>query len=300
MASVLITGTSSGIGMAIAIAFGRAKHRVYATMRDPSRGSGLRRAIEEEKLPVAISALDVDSDSSVRDAIDRIAREAGPIDVLVNNAGIAPTGSVEETPLSVFRSAMETNYFGVVRCVQAVLPAMRERRSGCIINISSIAGRVASAPLTPYAATKFALEGFSDGLAQEVKPFNIRVAVVQPGIIDTPAARVIAETESASPYPQQRRVSALFAGSLQGPRPATLVAEKVLEIAESGTWQLRHPVGPDAAPFLEYRKGMSDEEWVDWGALDDDAWYARVKADFGLDARPWSRTAEMPVHSTAQ
>jgi NAD(P)-dependent dehydrogenase (short-subunit alcohol dehydrogenase family) len=297
MASVLVTGTSSGIGMAIAIAFGRAKHRVHATMRDPRRGSALRRAVEEEKLPVTISALDVDSDLSVKEAVDRIAREAGPIDVLVNNAGIAPTGSVEETPLSVFRQAMETNYFGVVRCVQAVLPAMRQRRSGCIINISSIAGRVSSAPLTPYAATKFALEGFSDGLAQEVKPFNIRVAVVQPGIIDTPAARTIAETENLSPYPQQRRVSALFAGSLQSPRPATLVADKVLEIAESGTWQLRHPVGPDAAPFLEYRKSMSDEDWVDWGALGDDAWYERVKTDFGLDARPWSRTAEMPAHS---
>jgi NAD(P)-dependent dehydrogenase (short-subunit alcohol dehydrogenase family) len=297
MASVLITGTSSGIGMATALAFARAKHRVFATMRDPSRGSGLRRAMEEEKLPITISALDVDSDSSVREAVSRISREAGSIDVLVNNAGIAPTGSVEETPLSVFRSAMETNYFGVVRCVQAVLPAMRERRSGCIINISSIAGRVAPAPLTPYAATKFALEGFSDGLAQEVKPFNIRVAVVQPGIIDTPAAREIAETERASPYPQQRRVAALFAGSLQGPRPATLVADKVLEIAESGTWQVRHPVGPDAAPFLDYRKSMSDEDWVDWGALDDDAWYDRVKADFGLDARAWSRTAEIPVVS---
>lgn len=297
MASVLVTGTSSGIGMAIAIAFGRAKHRVYATMRDPRRGSSLRHAIEEEKLPIAISALDVDSDSSVKEAVNRIAREAGSIDVLVNNAGIAPTGSVEETPLSVFRSAMETNYFGVVRCVQAVLPAMRERRSGCIINISSIAGRVAASPLTPYAATKFALEGFSDGLAQEVKPFNIRVAVVQPGIIDTPAAHLIADADSSSPYPQQRRVSALFAGSLQGPRPTTLVADKVLEIFESGTWQLRHPVGPDAAPFLEYRKNMSDQDWVDWGALDDDAWYERVKADFGLDARPWSRTAEMPVRS---
>ena len=297
MASVLITGTSSGIGMATAIAFGRANHRVFATMRDPSRGSALRRVIEEEKLPVVILALDVDSDSSVAEAIDLIARQAGPIDVLVNNAGIAPTGSVEETPLSVFRSAMETNYFGVVRCVQAVLPAMRERRSGCIINISSIAGRVAAAPMTPYAATKFALEGFSDGLAQEVKPFNIRVAVVQPGIIDTPAARVIADTESPSPYPQQRRVSALFTGSLQSPRPATLVADKVLEIADSGTWQLRHPVGPDAAPFLEYRKSMSDEDWVEWGALDDDAWYERVKADFGLDARPWSRAAGTPVHS---
>jgi NAD(P)-dependent dehydrogenase (short-subunit alcohol dehydrogenase family) len=294
MASVLITGTSSGIGMATALAFGRAGHRVSATMRDLSRGAELRRIVEQEKLPVTISALDVDSDASVKEAVKRIA-SAGPIDVLVNNAGVAPTGSVEETPLSLFRSTMETNYFGVIRCVQAVLPAMRERRSGCIINISSVAGRIAMSPMAPYNATKFALEGLSESLAQEVKPFNIRVAVVQPGIITTPMPRQIAEGQSHSPYPQSHRVSALFVAALQTPRPPSLVGEKVLEIVESGTWQLRHLVGPDAAPFLGWRQSMNDEEWVNWGALDDDAWYERVKADFGLDARPWSRTVEMPV-----
>jgi len=294
MASVLITGTSSGIGMATALAFGRAGHRVSATMRDLSRGAELRRIVEQEKLPVTISALDVDSDASVKEAVGRIAR-TGPIDVLVNNAGAAPTGSVEETSLSLFRSTMETNYFGVIRCVQAVLPAMRERRSGCIINISSVAGRIAMSPMAPYNATKFALEGLSESLAQEVKPFNIRVAVVQPGIITTPMAKEIADGQSHSPYPQSQRVSALFAAALQTPRPPSLVGEKVLEIVESGTWQLRHPVGPDAAPFLGWRQSMNDEEWVNWGALDDDAWYERVKADFGLDARPWSRTVEMPV-----
>ena len=294
MASVLITGTSSGIGMATALAFGRAGHRVSATMRDLARGSELRRIVEQEKLPVALSALDVESDASVKEAVGRIAG-TGPIDVLVNNAGAAPTGPVEETPLSLFRSTMETNYFGVIRCIQAVLPAMRERRSGCIVNISSVAGRIAMSPMAPYNATKFALEGLSESLAQEVKPFNIRVALVQPGIITTPMATQIAEGQSHSPYPQSHRVSALFAAALQTPRPPSLVGEKVLEIVESGTWQLRHPVGPDAAPFLGWRQSMNDEEWVNWGALDDDAWYERVKADFGLDARPWSRTVEMPV-----
>jgi NAD(P)-dependent dehydrogenase (short-subunit alcohol dehydrogenase family) len=294
MASVLITGTSSGIGMATALAFGRAGHRVSATMRDLSRGADLRRIVEQEKLPVTISALDVDSDASVKEAVKRHA-SAGPIDVLENNAGAAPTGSVEETPLSLFRSTMETNYFGVIRCFQAVLPAMRERRSGCIINMSSVAGRIAMSPMAPYNATKFALEGLSESLAQEVKPFNIRVAVVQPGIITTPMAKEIADGQSHSPYPQSQRVSALFAAALQTPRPPSLVGEKVLAIVESGTWQLRHPVGPDAAPFLGWRQSMNDEEWVNWGALDDDAWYERVKADFGLDARPWSRTVEMPV-----
>lgn len=294
MASVLITGTSSGIGMATALAFGRAGHRVSATMRDLSRGAELRRIVEQEKLPVTLSALDVDSDASVKEAFKRIA-SAGPIDVLVNNAGAAPTGSVEETPLSLFRSTMETNYFGVIRCIQAVLPAMRERRSGCIINISSVAGRIALSPMAPYNATKFALEALSESLAQEVNPFNIRVAVVQPGIISTPMAQEIADAQSHSPYPQPQRVSALFAAALQTPRPPSLVGDKVLEIFESGTSQLRHPVGPDAEPFLGWRQSMNDEEWVNWGALDDEAWYERVKADFGLDARPWSRTVELPV-----
>src|SRR4051812_35220455 len=288
MPSVLITGTSSGIGMATALAFGRAGYRVHATMRDLSRGSELRRIAEQEKLPVTLSIMDVDSDSSVKEGIGRIARDGGAIDVLVNNAGAAPTGSVEEVPLSAFRAVMETNYFGVIRCIQAVLPGMRQRRGGCIVNISSIAGHIAMSPMTPYNATKFALEGLSESLAQEVKPFNVRVAVVEPGIIDTRAARLIAETQSHSVYPQEHRLAALFAAALQSPRPSSLVADKVLEIAQSGTWQLRHPVGPDADAFLGWRKSMNDEAWVDWGALDDDAWYERVKADFGLDARAWS------------
>jgi NAD(P)-dependent dehydrogenase (short-subunit alcohol dehydrogenase family) len=297
MACVLITGTSSGIGMATALAFGRAGYRVHATMRDLARGSRLRGLVEQENLPISLSILDVDSDVSVRESITRIIREAGPIDVLVNNAGVAPIGSVEETPLSVFRSAMETNYFGVLRCIQAVLPHMRERRSGCIINISSISGRIAMSPMNPYHPTKFALEGLSEGLAQEVKPFNIRVAVVQPGIIDTPAARLIADYQSHSVYPQEQRFAALFTATLQSVRPASLVAEKVLEIAETDTWLVRHPVGPDAVAFLEWRKSLSDEEWVTWGALDDEAWYDRVKADFGMDLRPWVHTAELPAIS---
>ena len=295
MASVLITGSSSGIGLATALAFGRAGHRVHATMRDLSRGGELRKTAELEQLPISISPLDVDSDSSVRDTVARIIRESGPIDVLVNNAGFAPTGSVEETPLSVFRAVMETNYFGVIRCIQAVLPRMRERRSGCIINVSSISGRIAMAPMTPYQATKFALEGLSEGLAQELKPFNIRVAIVEPGIIDTPAARLIAQHQSTSSYPQQQRIAALFAATLQTERPASMVGQKILEIAESGTWQLRHPAGPDAAAFLDWRKSLNDEEWVAWGALDDDAWYQRMQQDFGMDLRPWAQTAELPT-----
>ena len=288
MATVLITGTSTGIGFATALAFGRAGHRVAATMRNPDRAPELANLAARDNLPITVSAMDVDADASVTEAIGRIVREIGPIDVLVNNAGIERTGSVEELPLAEFRAVMETNYFGPIRCIQAVVPAMRKRRDGCIINVTSIAGRIASSPFAPYTASKFALEALSESLAQEVKPFNIRVAMVEPGIIDTPMARHLSIDHPPSPYPHQRRFGALFTAALKNPTPPSLVADKILEIAAGGTWQLRHPVGPDAAPFIGWRQAMSDEAWVENGALDDDAWYAQIKADFGLDARPES------------
>jgi NAD(P)-dependent dehydrogenase (short-subunit alcohol dehydrogenase family) len=286
MATVLITGTSTGIGFATALAFARSGHRVAATMRNPAKGAELARIAEQERLSIRLYAMDVDTDASVTEGVARIVGELGPIDVLVNNAGVERNGSVEELPLAEFRAAMETNYFGVIRCIQAVLPAMRERRSGCIINLSSISGRLASAPLAPYTASKYALEALSECLAQEVKPFNIRVAIVEPGIIDTAMAREISTPGGPSHYPQQRRMAALFRVALTHPTPASLVAEKVVEIAAGGSWQLRYLVGPDAAPFLGWRQAMSDEAWVDLGALPDEAWYARVQADFGMDARP--------------
>ncbi len=285
MASVLITGCSSGIGFATALTLGRAGHAVYATMRNPERAPGLFEIAAKEKLRVVIVALDVDSDDSVADAISAIRAQAGFIDVLVNNAGIERIGSIEELPIEAFRAVMETNYFGCLRCIRACLPEMRQRSSGCIINVTSVAGRIAVAPMAPYTASKFALEALSEALAQEVKPFNIRVAIVEPGIIDTPMSRRI-EEPAESRYPQSRRLGGMFAAALENPAPPSFVADKILEIIESGTWQLRHPAGPDAQAFLGWRASMTDEEWVNWGALDDKAWYERVQADFGLDARP--------------
>jgi len=285
MAHVLITGSSSGIGFATALAFGRAGHKVAATMRTPNAAPDLADIAAREKLAISVFSMDVDSDASVASGIDRVVNEAGPIDVLVNNAGIERTGSVEELPLSEFRAVMETNYFGALRCIKAVLPSMRQRASGCIINLASVAGRFANSPFAPYTASKFALEALSEALAQEVKPFNIHVAIVEPGIIDTPMARHVGVAQPVSAYPQQRRTAALFNAALKNPVQPSVVAEKIVEIAESNTWQLRHLVGPDAAPFVGWRQSMSDEQWIDLGALDDNAWYDRVKADFGIDAR---------------
>lgn len=285
MSSVLVTGTSSGIGLDTALVLGRAGHAVYATMRNLDRGLYLRETIEKEKLQVSILAMDVDSDESVAATVSTVRSQAGFVDVLVNNAGVECSGSIEELSLEDFRATMETNYFGALRCIRALLPEMRRRRSGCIINVSSIAGRIAASPHAPYAASKFALEALSEALAQEGKPFNIRVAIVEPGLIDTPMARRIAAPPGESHYPQGRRFAGLFKASLEKPTPPSLVAETIREIIENGTWQLRHPAGPDAIPFLGWRASMTDEEWITWGALDDEAWYDRVQNDFGLDAR---------------
>jgi len=291
MANVLITGCSSGIGLATAVALGRQGHRVFATMRNPDRGQVLRDLVEKEKLPVAISALDVDSDQSVHDAVTAIRATAGFIDTLVNNAGIERFGSIEETPISEFRLTMETNYFGSVRCIKACLPEMKRQRGGCIINVSSVAGRICSSPTAPYAATKWALEALSEALAQEAKPHNIHVALVEPGIISTPMAGRIADGPVQSADPQTRRFPRLFQEALATHRGPELVADKIREIIEGGTWQLRHPVGPDAQPFLDWRAAMTDQQWIDWGAEDDESWYAAVQRDFGMDVRPKATSA---------
>jgi NAD(P)-dependent dehydrogenase (short-subunit alcohol dehydrogenase family) len=285
MASVLVTGASRGIGFSSCLALGRAGHRVYATMRQPAAAPALAAAAAAESLPITVSQMDVDVDASVSATIAAILAEHGPIDVLVNNAGIERHGSVEELPLAEFRAVMETNYFGAIRCMQAVLPSMRSRGSGGIINVTSVAGRISSAPLGPYAASKHALEALTEALAQEVQPFGIRVAMVEPGIIDTGMARAISEEDGGSVYPNGRRFARMFAASLKTPTSPELVAEKILELVEGDSPLLRHPVGPDAEPFLAWRAGLTDEEWTAWWAADDASWYDALERDFGLDAR---------------
>jgi NAD(P)-dependent dehydrogenase (short-subunit alcohol dehydrogenase family) len=275
VATVLVTGTSKGIGFETALAFARSGHHVFATMRDPAKSPKLAEIAASEALPITIFRMDVDSDESVRNAIAEILAE-GSLDVLVNNAGLEAVGSVEELPLSQFRAVMETNYFGVIRCMQAVLPDMRQRQSGCIINVSSILGRTAHPPVAAYCASKWALEALSETLAGEMKTFNVRVALVEPGIIDTSMAQRVATLGSTSAYSQSGRFTAMFANSLQQqPVPPSLAAQKILEVANSGTWQLRHPVGPNSVPFIEARKRMTDEEWVEIHAASDETFFAR-------------------------
>jgi NAD(P)-dependent dehydrogenase (short-subunit alcohol dehydrogenase family) len=280
MRSVLITGTSKGIGYETALAFARAGYRVHATMRNPSKSPALAETAAKETLPITVTAMDVDKDESVQAGIAGIQAQCGPLDVLVNNAGVERMGSVEELSIDDFRATMETNYFGVLRCVKAVVPQMRERQSGTIINISSVAGTFCHPPATPYCASKWALEALSEGLACEMKAFGVRVVLVEPGIIDTAMARRIS-TNGNSAYPHGARLATFFTSTLNNaPVPASVVAQKVLEIAQSDNWQLRHPVGPDAVPVIAWRKGMTDEQWVDLHSADEHT-YQRLMAAAG-------------------
>ncbi len=282
MRSVLITGTSKGIGYETALAFARAGHRVHATMRNPSKSPALGEMAAKENLPITVSAIDVDKDHSVREGIAAIQSQHGPVDVLVNNAGVERAGSIEEQSMDDFRATMETNYFGALRCIKAVVPQMRQRRSGTIINISSVAGSFSHPPMTAYCASKWALEAMSESLACEMKTFGVRVALVKPGIIDTSMAQRISTTGN-SEYPHAARIASFFAATLQNaPAPPSLVAQKVLEIATSGSWQLRHPVGPDAVPLIEWRKGMTDEQWVELHSADEEE-YQRLAGASAAD-----------------
>jgi NAD(P)-dependent dehydrogenase (short-subunit alcohol dehydrogenase family) len=284
MAIAVVTGTSTGIGLATAATLARAGHTVYATMRNPQTGGAeLRAIVEREHLPLRITALDVDSDESVRNAFAKILAEAGRIDVLVNNAGITVLSAVEDTPIAAFRAIMETNYFGALRCIQAVLPGMRERRSGCVVNVTSVVGRISMAPQAAYSSSKFALEAASECLAQEMRTFGVRVAIVEPGVIATSMPGKVQPPPPDANYPHTRRIYNLFKTSLENPVSPYVVGERIREIVGSGTWKLRHPVGPDAEGFLAWRASMSDEQWVEWGAISDEQFVDYVRQNFHLN-----------------
>lgn len=148
-----------------------------------------------------------------------------------------------------------------------------------------MAGKIVLSPLGPYSASKFALEAMTEALAQEVKPYHIRVSLVEPGIINTKMAADISRTDP-SLYPQVERIGHFWKESLKSPVPPSLVADKILEVVESSSWKLRYPVGPDAEPFWNWRTSMNDEQWVDWNAQEDTDWYKAVEATFGMNCWP--------------
>jgi NAD(P)-dependent dehydrogenase (short-subunit alcohol dehydrogenase family) len=292
MAVILITGTSSGIGLATALHFARKGHEVYASLRRPDTAEELIQTVAEEQLPVTLVTLDVDVDALVQRGVDSVLEKAGHIDVLVNNAGIAHSGAIEEVPLAIAKQIFETNYFGAIRVIQAVLPTMRARRSGSIINVTSLAGRLALATHGHYCASKFALEAASELLAQEVCAFNIRVAIIEPGVVPTPIFAKGRQSREALPsnpisayYADHlRRLRRLFQKQLQQPTSPTTVAEVIEHAVTTDRPQLRYLVGEDARILLKGRQQTTDEEWVANGRpMTDEEYFDLMVKRYGVD-----------------
>jgi NAD(P)-dependent dehydrogenase (short-subunit alcohol dehydrogenase family) len=282
----IVTGTSSGIGLATSIKLARHGYRVFAGVRSPKKAVALRAACATEQLPLEIVPLDVTDQASVESAFARV-REVGPVDVLVNNAGIGGATPLELTPEAEHRAMFETNYFGAVRCIQAVLSEMRERRKGCIVNVTSMAARIAVPNQIPYSASKWALDCLGEALAHEVRRFGVRVVNIEPGVIMTNIfdnAAAATRYDKLSPYqPIMRRNGKLFKAGMAAAASPDIVADAILEAITTDDYRLRWPVGKDAEGLCKGRPKISDEDWVDLGDdLSDEEYNGRFRDWFDI------------------
>ena len=282
----VVTGTSTGIGLATSLHLAANGWTVFAGMRNLAKAKPLEEAAAARKLPVEVIELDVTSPDSTARAF-ALATARGPIDVLVNNAGIGGATPLELVPEDEHRQMFETNYFGAIRCIQAVMPGMRERGRGTIVNVTSIAGRIATANQIPYSASKFALECVGEALAFELRRFGVRVVNVEPGVIMTAIFENSAGAtryDKASPYKQtMRRNGKLFAAGFKEATPPQLVAEAIFEAISSPAYKLRWPVGKDAVGLASGRARISDEEYVALGdELSDEEYNRRYAEYFGI------------------
>jgi NAD(P)-dependent dehydrogenase (short-subunit alcohol dehydrogenase family) len=286
MAVVLVTGCSSGIGLATTLHFARLGHDVQAGVRDPDTATELSAAVAAGNLPVHVVTLDVDDPASVTRAVDDVLRRAGRIDVLVNNAGIGGGGPLADVPVDWAKRLFETNYFGAIRMIQAVLPGMRQRRSGAIVNVSSVFGRMAIAGHGHYCAVKHALEAASEALAQEVVAFGIRVAIVEPGVVATPIfakARRFAEPDSPHAV-HVGRLLLFYRMQMKAASQPEDVARVIHEAVTTEAPRLRYLVGEDAKRLVAGRLRTTDEEHVAAGDEMPDAEFLELlRRRYGFD-----------------
>lgn len=258
---ILITGASSGNGRATAQLLAQKPYRVFGTSRHPARATPIEN--------VMFVALDVRCDDSVEQCVSAVLEQAGRIDVLVNNAGYELSGALEETSVDEARDQFETNFFGVVRMVKAVLPFMRRQRQGQIINVSSLAGLAAAPFLGMYSASKFALEGYTEALRQEIKPFNLYASLIECGFLNTPMRehrlRAAHSIQAYDPW-RQRAFNTFLEREKSGPGPE-LVAETIVNVIASPASRLRYIIGQEAR-FIACAKRFLPEGLLEKGARD--------------------------------
>lgn len=264
----LVTGSSSGIGFETALILARNGFHTYASMRNLEKSKDMTQIAHKEKLPLQVVKLDVNSDTSVKDAVDQIVKENKRIDVLINNAGYGLFGSLEDTSIEEIKAQFETNFFGVIRVTQQVLPVMRKQKSGTIVNVSSVGGRIGLPCLSAYHSTKFAVEGLSESMSYELDSFGIRVVIIEPGVIRTNImnSSVLAKKalDPKSPYSSLiQKVENSFESMLKNAAsPPEEVAKVILQAISSESPRLRYTAGNDADDIIRARITMSDGEFA--------------------------------------
>lgn len=275
---VLITGASSGIGRAVARAFAAKGFEVFGTSRNPQR---------TEPIPgVELVALDVTDQESVAAAVSTVIQRAGRIDILVNNAGFGVIGAAEESSVAQARQLFDTNFFGLIRVTNEVLPHLRAQRSGRIVNVSSVLGFLPAPYSALYSASKHAVEGYSESLDHETRDFGVRVTAVEPGFTNTSfeAAAVDADSPIAGYAPVREHVKKVIAGSIPAGDDPAVVADVVVKAATSATPKLRYPAGP-AARRLALLKRLAPAAVLDNG----------IRRSFKLGSAPQSHEAPQGV-----
>jgi NAD(P)-dependent dehydrogenase (short-subunit alcohol dehydrogenase family) len=262
----IITGSSSGIGFETALALARNGYYTYATMRDVKKGTEIKEIAKKENLNLEVIELDVDKNETVQSAINKIMKEKNRIDVLVNNAGYALFGCLEDLSMDDLKAQFETNFFGLVRTTQAVIPIMRKQRSGTIVNISSVAGRIGF-PVSPaYISSKFALEGLSESMRYELSPFGINTIIIEPGVIKTNFMTSMKKsTNPDSSYKEitEKVIMGISMMAEMGTAPQE-VAKTVIKAIKTENPLPRYTVGNDAAMFLEAKKSKTDIEFENY------------------------------------
>ena len=283
----IVTGANSGIGRSTAITLAKNDYTVFATMRSLERGEKLKGIAQELNLVVKAVELDVSDTDSVNQGINEILDQTDQIDVLINNAGVGSNAVIEDVYIESDKSVFETNFWGVVRCIQAVLPTMRQQKSGHIIQVSSIAGRVGLPAQPIYSASKWALEGLSENLAHDLSSFGVRVSIIEPGVTRT---AILGKNNTV---PQNDdfeniygRMLDMFMQGIEANIRPEAVSETILQCLESSSKQLRWPVAWGAETMVNARHdgSVSDEEWVEIGSLvnNREEWVRSFRQAFNL------------------
>jgi NAD(P)-dependent dehydrogenase (short-subunit alcohol dehydrogenase family) len=269
--TVLITGATDGLGKAAALLLAQHGYRVFAAGRSPAKRAELERIAHEQRLPLRTLEMNVCDDFSVQIAIEFVLEKGGGIDVLINNAGVGYMGVVEELSMEEFRQQFETNFFGVLRVTQSILPHMRTRRSGRIVMMSSAAGLVSPPTYGAYSGSKHALEGLTNALRLEMYSFGVEVILIEPGYITTnfqqtarELAQPHAETANASPY--AKIYAGAWAGANQSRTKSKTIPEDcarvILQAIESPHPKARYPVTP-LAKWLSFARRVLPDTVLD-------------------------------------